>query len=269
MGDSRRSLHSSLDGSPLGDDLVSLLPLAVAVVELRPSIRLRYVSPQFESMTGYSPSMLLADPEGAARVVMPEEAEKIRAGIRALRTDGDRFSGELRLRCADGAVRWLSCEAVARCPSSSAMVVLLTLADVTEGRAARAEAEERADRERKLESQLVRADRLAAVGQLAAGIAHEVNNALASLLPYGSLLSIDESLPEHARDHGRRIEEQVHRIAAIVRGLLNLARQELPRKARWPLAELIRDTLTLVGTEAKRADISVTTSLPADIAVLG
>ncbi|MGH7859202.1 MAG: hybrid sensor histidine kinase/response regulator, partial [Candidatus Binatia bacterium] len=264
-----RSLPASLDGSPLGDDLLSLLPLAVALVELRPAVRLRYVSPQFESMTGYSPSALLADPEEASRLVMPEDLERIRDGIRNLRRDGDRFSGELRLRCSDDTVRWLSCEAVARCRHVSTLAVLLTLADVTEQRAVQAQAEERADRERKLESQLIRADRLAAVGQLAAGIAHEVNNALASLLPYGSLLSIDASLPEYAREHGRKIEEQAHRIAAIVRGLLNLARPELPRKARWPLAELVGDTLTLVGTEAKRADISVVTRLPPDMTVIG
>jgi two-component system, NtrC family, sensor kinase len=73
------------------------------------------------------------------------------------------------------------------------------------------------------QEELVTAERLATVGRLAAGVAHEVGNPLSGILGYLSLLRQTGASAE-AREYVDRIETEVHRINGIVRGLLDLGR---------------------------------------------
>lgn len=77
------------------------------------------------------------------------------------------------------------------------------------------------------QTELVSAERLATVGKLAAGVAHEVGNPLAGILGYLSLARMKAPSPE-LKEYLERIDHEVHRIDGIVRGLLDLGR---PRPA--------------------------------------
>lgn len=79
---------------------------------------------------------------------------------------------------------------------------------------------------RSAQEELVRSEKLAVVGQLAAGVAHEIGNPLASLLGYTELLASRSLPPEEAADGLRRMRQEVGRIDAIVRGLLDFARPQ-------------------------------------------
>ena len=81
--------------------------------------------------------------------------------------------------------------------------------------------------QKELQTQLQRAERLAAAGELAAGVAHEVNNALSGLL--GQIDSLRESKDAQAQKSAlATMETQAHRIASIVRDLLGFSRPPDP-----------------------------------------
>jgi signal transduction histidine kinase len=89
---------------------------------------------------------------------------------------------------------------------------------------------------------LLQAEKLASMGQLAAGIAHEVNNPLGVVLLYSQLL-LEECDPKSERyEDLKKIAEQADRCKTIVSGLLNFARKNQVRHAAVDLAEFVRET---------------------------
>ena len=108
------------------------------------------------------------------------------------------------------------------------------------------------------QAELVAAERLATVGRLAAGVAHEVGNPLSGILGYLSLLRGAGAAAE-AREYVDRIEAEVHRINEIVRGLLELGRP--PRLTLTPVevAPLVETSLRLVsaGPDFQGLDVRV------------
>jgi len=98
--------------------------------------------------------------------------------------------------------------------------------------------------------------RLASVGEMAAGIAHEINNPLTGVIGFSELLAREE-LPEETRDYVRYILEGSNRVKEIVRRLLTFARQTTPYKTRLDVHELIDNTLELRGYVLRTANIEV------------
>jgi len=78
---------------------------------------------------------------------------------------------------------------------------------------------------KRLQSQFAQAERLASLGQLAAGAAHEINNPLTAILGYSDLIADDANLDEKARGIGQKIREQARRTRTLVTSLLSFARQ--------------------------------------------
>src|ERR1700739_4728934 len=77
----------------------------------------------------------------------------------------------------------------------------------------------------RLQAQMVQSEKLASLGQLAAGAAHEINNPLTAILGYSDLLADDEALPDRARATAGKIREQARRTKNLVQTLLSFARQ--------------------------------------------
>ena len=78
---------------------------------------------------------------------------------------------------------------------------------------------------RRLQAQMVQSEKLASLGELAAGAAHEINNPLTAILGYSDLLADDDLLPERARATAGKIREQARRTKNLVQNLLSFARQ--------------------------------------------
>jgi PAS domain S-box-containing protein len=111
--------------------------------------------------------------------------------------------------------------------------------------------------EKRFQEQMQRADRLAAVGETAAGIAHEINNALAAIL---GQTDTDEVRGEAELRHAlERVDAQARRIADIVRGVLGFARPRAPLPVALDLAELAAKTLELVQHDVSRNNIQLET----------
>jgi len=96
-----------------------------------------------------------------------------------------------------------------------------------------------------LRAKLVHAEKMAAVGQLVSGVAHEVNNPLTAILGFTDLLMENPELPESARRDLRVILQEAQRTKQIVQNLLSFARQMPPRRQPVPLNSILKRTVQL------------------------
>jgi PAS domain S-box-containing protein len=96
-----------------------------------------------------------------------------------------------------------------------------------------------------LRAKLVHAEKMAAVGQLVSGVAHEVNNPLTAILGFTDLLIENPDLPESARRDLRVILQEAQRTKQIVQNLLSFARQMPPRRQPVQLNSILQRTVQL------------------------
>ena len=120
---------------------------------------------------------------------------------------------------------------------------------------------ERTQALRVAEAEAVRGEKLASVGLLAAGIAHELNNPLTGVLTFSSLMR--KKMPEGSQE-AEDLDLVIHetkRCAAIIRRLLDFAREKAPEKRFADLNQLIEDTVRLVERPAQLEDIEINLDL--------
>ena len=114
-----------------------------------------------------------------------------------------------------------------------------------------------AEEREKLQTQLRHADRLATIGQLAAGVAHELNEPLASILGFAQLAARQPGVPaDVVRDLNKIVAASFH-ARGIIRELLVFAREARPVKITVDLNELIRDGLFFLESRFVKAGISL------------
>jgi PAS domain S-box-containing protein len=110
--------------------------------------------------------------------------------------------------------------------------------------------------ERKLEQQVVQSERLAAMGAMIGGVAHELNNPLTSILGVSELLQ-DTETNEVTRKQLAMLQQQARRAAEIVQNLTYFARPPAPGKSKINLAELVERTLNLHAYSLRKNNITV------------
>jgi two-component system NtrC family sensor kinase len=94
--------------------------------------------------------------------------------------------------------------------------------------------------QRRLQEQLLQSEKLAALGELVSGVAHELNNPLTTVVGYAQLLQDDSNLTESARRQMGVIHTEAARASRIVQNLLAFARREEPRKTRLDINDVLR-----------------------------
>ncbi|GAB4262144.1 MAG: ATP-binding protein [Deferrisomatales bacterium] len=117
--------------------------------------------------------------------------------------------------------------------------------------------DERTRELRQAQEQLVRSEKLASLGKLVAGIAHELNNPITGILMLASYLEEDEDADPERREDLRRIAEESQRCATIVRGLLDFARESVPRKEAVDVHSVLDRALGLLATQAIFQDVAI------------
>ncbi len=127
-----------------------------------------------------------------------------------------------------------------------------------------AHAAELAERDR-LQQELVQAQKMEAIGQLVSGVAHELNNPLASIIAFSQLIRRDPRLPEDLRHDADLLVQEADRTRRIVQNLLDFARQRPPERHPTPLRALITSVLDLQAYSINASRIEVEVDIEPDV----
>lgn len=122
-------------------------------------------------------------------------------------------------------------------------------------------------RRMELEQKAVVSSHMASIGELASGIAHEVNNPLASIVLYSQLL-MEESLPNNIKRDVMSIYESAVRATNIIRRLLTFARQQLQKRTPVNINDIVEVTLELRKYALETSNINVKTILDTDLPLI-
>ncbi|MEN6369295.1 MAG: PAS domain S-box protein [Thermotogota bacterium] len=226
--------------------------------------RLTYVSPSVGKLLGVTAESILGLPfttrltAESATEAMPRFAmvrDRIARGLPIPLEDRI----DLELVCQDGSTVWT--ESVIG-PMAGDDGQVRGVVGVSRNITAR----RRAEQERlALEAQLRHSQKLESIGTLASGVAHEINNPLTGVINYADLIERRVTDPQ-LREFAGGIKTEGNRMAEIVRGLLSFARQETAEKRREQVPDIVRASLTLVGSILKKDRIrlrqSITDELP-------
>ena len=124
--------------------------------------------------------------------------------------------------------------------------------------------EDRTQRER-LQHQLIQSEKLSAIGQLIAGVAHDLNNPLASVIGFADFLADAPDVPPRLREPVGVIRQEAERAAAIVRNLLDFARKQERRRRPVPLRRALESCLVLMRNEFLASRIEATLEVDPDL----
>ena len=120
---------------------------------------------------------------------------------------------------------------------------------------------------RKTQEQLLQSEKMSAVGQLIAGVAHELNNPLTAILGYAQLLET-EGLNNRAQDYVNKLFKQAQRTHRVVQNLLSFARQRKPQRDEVDIRKVLDETLALRDYDLKINDIRVERDVPSEPALV-
>jgi PAS domain S-box-containing protein len=152
-----------------------------------------------------------------------------------------RQTNEVCAMTKDGREIWISITA-ARIMHEGRLAALVSFTDITE--------------QRKQRERLMMTDRLASIGELASGAAHELNNPLTSIIGFSQLL-MEKKVPDDIREDLKLINNEAQRAAVVTNNLLAFARKHAPMKQPNQINNIIEDVLELRAREHKVNQIDV------------
>jgi PAS domain S-box-containing protein len=185
---------------------------------------------------------------GGKVAVHPEDTARFMDEWKAALAEGKPLETEARLRRADGEYRWLLIRAVPLRDETGKIVKWYgASADIEDGK--RAE-----ETLRKAQSELAHVTRVTTMGELAASIAHEVNQPLSAIVNNGSacIRWLDGVAPnlDEARDAARRVVRDGNRAGEVITRIRALLRKTDAEKSRLDINQIIRDVVKLTRNEA-------------------
>ncbi len=181
------------------------------------------------------------------------------AFIERLEQEGSVADYLLRMRRADRSPVWV--EVTARADAASAEGALRVEALVRDV----SERKKLDDETRDIYQQILQAEKMAALGQTISGVAHELNNPLATILNWAERLSQKTALESSARRGLEIILSESERAARIVRNLLTFARKRQSTRALVDINQVVRETLALRSYEQHVSNITVIDALSAGL----
>ncbi len=131
----------------------------------------------------------------------------------------------------------------------------------------RAELEKAVEILKATQAQLIQSEKLSAVGQFVAGVAHELNNPLAAVIGFSDLLC-QTGADEKVRPHLELIAKSAHRCHKIVQNLLGFARQHPPERSLVQINGTIDEVLEIMAYEFRTSNITIVRELKDDMPVI-
>lgn len=172
----------------------------------------------------------------------PGEWKRIKENIEK---QGFSYSDEVTLKCQDGSFRRSLVSTgldTASTPGNDTVHFLIK--DI--------------EQRRLMEQQLAQADKLASIGQLSAGIAHEINNPLGIILGYTQLLLRKENFDSERHQDLKTIEKHVRTCKSIVEDLLNFARSSKPSREMIRLNNSLSEVIAFIQHHSKLEEVRIT-----------
>ncbi|ACD95411.1 integral membrane sensor signal transduction histidine kinase [Trichlorobacter lovleyi SZ] len=133
------------------------------------------------------------------------------------------------------------------------------------GRTLEEKVRDRSDQLQRMQMQLVHTEKLASLGELVAGIAHEINNPLSGILIFSSLAAKDKRLDPALQGDLETISSEAQRCAGIVKGLLEFARDYQPKMTVCEINQVVLDSLRLVECQSVFQNVAILRQLDNDL----
>ncbi len=219
-------------------------------------LRLTEVNNRFCEILGCAPQD--ATSRDAREVLRTYAAGRRTDDLARLLEGGEEGEAELTVERADGATRPVALSFSTLATEKERLIIFI-VRDLSGRRRLEAEREQ-------MRQQLYQTAKLASLGELSAGVAHEINNPLNGVINFAQLLK-DEGAARTDFERGLidGIIEEGGRIASIVRGLLTFARHDEMQADRVSLADAVKSSLALFGRQFEKDGIRVETDIPEDL----
>jgi PAS domain S-box-containing protein len=212
-------------------ELVEALPLVTYVDEVAPGAPNVYTSPQVRQLLGWEPSDWVEDATFLAQVLHPDDRERVLAQIERSSRTHESFRQEYRIRHRDGHYVWVRDESSIIVDDDGHALSRGFLLDITD--------------EKRLEEQLLQAQKMDALGQLAGGIAHDFNNLLTGIAGYADLAASTTRNPSVERCL-EGIRTATSEAASLTGRLLAFSRRDVPERRSVDLNAVVRGTADLL-----------------------
>ena len=214
-------------------------------------------NPHLRLMFGWADDVPVADVRPFERERFVDDRARAEL-VQHLARDGSARDYLLRLRRADGSAMWIELTARAEpLAAGGALRIEAVMRDVTERK-------KLDDQARDLYHQLLQAEKLASLGQSMSGVAHELNNPLATILACAERLS-SRRLDDLTRRDIEAIHNAAERAARIVRNLQTFARRRNTTRTMVELNQVVRETLALRAYEQRAANVVIIEALAAGL----
>jgi two-component system NtrC family sensor kinase len=226
------------DGRRTWQEVVDAISPALCIVDRSGTIR--RANRAFADLVNAPPASLIGRPWQA--FAPPEWASELQRSL-----DQQGTGREVELRTGE---RTYAVSAVPISSTDRSAVVLL-FDDQTE--------------RRRLQDQLIQSEKMSAIGQLIAGIAHDLNNPLASVLGFADFLTEVPQIPPNIREPLTVIREEAERASSIVRNLLGFARKQEHHRRPTALKPLLDATFILLRNQLMANRVEATMEIEADL----
>jgi PAS domain S-box-containing protein len=245
--------------------LVEQIPAVTFMASLEEGDNEIYIGPQIEALLGYTQKEWLDDPVLWFRRMHPDDQERWNAEFARGCAVGGPFRADCRFFARDGRTVWVHGEArIVRDERGHAQFIQGVAFDITEIK----EAEERL---REAQERIVKSEKLAAIGRLAASVGHELRNPLAAIRNAWFYLENKLEVRERAATDPRVgqfasvIQAEIERCAKIIGELLDFSRERPLYRVACPAPELVKSALSVVVKPAET--IRIVTEIPEGLPV--